>query len=297
MHADAEWLAFLRSQFSPDASALVYLSQGWFSQAYAFSAGGSEYILRLNEWEVDFKKDAFAAQHLDAPDLPVPPILNTGRFDRRFFYAIAPRCPGKGIDAWDLETKRRLVPALFAALDALRRVDASSCAGWGLMDGEFKGMFPSWRAYLHAVYNQKFSYELEELADTFFEPDLYWATVAAMERLFPFLPPQKWLIHGDFGGHNIISDGERLTGVLDWAEARLGDYLFDLANLEYWSEGIPYRELWREHAARQGLEEPYFEERMRCYNLYSAACDLRLSAHRNVYGDYLFAKAKVNLFL
>ena len=100
------------------------------------------------------------------------------------------------------------------------------------------------------------------------------------------------VVHGDFGHENIISDGERITGVLDWAEARLGDPLYDIANLDYWSEGDPFAAQWQEYATRHGIEEPHLAERLRCYILYSAAGDLRLSAHRNAPQDYRWARAK-----
>jgi hygromycin-B 4-O-kinase len=284
---------FLQAHFHPGAEEVTFLSAGWFSQAYAFHAGGQAYIVRLNAWLVDFQKDVFAMRFA-SPTLPVPRVLFLERFDDRRYAAITPRCAGRDLSQWDADTRRRLVPQMFAILDELRAWDATSLPGWGLTGGEMQGQFTSWSAYLQAIYNQKFSYRLEDLAGTFFEPGLYQTVLAAMARDFRYLPEQKWLIHGDFGDNNLVSDGECITGVLDWAEARLGDYLFDIANLDYWSrpDGIPYAHLWHEHAARQGLEEPYFAERMRCYSLYITAHGLRLSAYRDDYEDYCWAKTK-----
>jgi aminoglycoside phosphotransferase (APT) family kinase protein len=150
-------LAFLQSRFSPDAAELSFLKEGWFSQAFGFSAGGQKYILRLNSWEVDFQKDAFAGEHLAGLGLPIPRILQTGRFDERLFYAIAQRCAGRDLSDWDGDTRRRLeapvpqrVPVLFAALDALYRWDASALPGWGLTGGDMHGRFASWPEYLLA---------------------------------------------------------------------------------------------------------------------------------------------------
>lgn len=292
-------LNFLRARFSAGAEDLTFLKEGWFSQAFGFLAAGQAYIVRLNSWEVDFQKDVFAGERLAGPGLPVPRVLQTGRFDARLFYAITPRCPGRDLSDWDAGTRRRLAPDLFAGLDALYRWDASTLPGWGLTDGRMHGLFPSWPAYLGAIYNQKFCYELSDLAGTFFEPDLYAAALEAQQRDFHCLPAQKWLLHGDYGYNNVISDGQTITGVLDWAEARLGDYLYDLCNLDYWEDsGIPYIQLWQEHVARgggptRGEPEPFFEERLRCYTIGSAAHDLRLSAYRDDYEDYLLAKRKL----
>jgi hygromycin-B 4-O-kinase len=285
-------LSFLRSHFSPTAAQLTFLSSGWFSQAYAFSADGSEYILRLNAWQVDFQKDAYAAAHLAGPDLPIPPMLRLDRFDAQRFYAITPRCPGRGMNELDAAAQLRLLPQLFDALADLHQRSTADLPGWGLTGADFRGGFASWPAYVLSLHNHKFHYTLESLEGTFFEPDFYRAVLAEVERLLPFLPAQKSIVHGDFGWHNLVSDGERLTGVLDWAEARLGDPLYDVVNLEYWSPEIPFCELWRAYAARHAIAEPNFDERRRCYILAGAAGDLRLSAHRGDFEDYCFARAK-----
>ena len=36
-----------------------------------------------------------------------------------------------------------------------------------------------------------------------------------MDELLPYCTTQKHLVHGDFGFHNTISDGQAITGVLD----------------------------------------------------------------------------------
>lgn len=50
-------------------------------------------------------------------------------------------------------------------------------------------------------------------------------------------PETGWLtlVHGDFHMRNLLIEGERVTGVVDWEVARLGNPLFDLAYMS-----IPY---------------------------------------------------------
>ena len=43
------------------------------------------------------------------------------------------------------------------------------------------------------------------------------------EKLMSFCGDQKHLFHGDFGFDNVLSDGSRVTGVLDWAECGYGE--------------------------------------------------------------------------
>ena len=39
---------------------------------------------------------------------------------------------------------------------------------------------------------------------------------------------------GDFGSNNVLTDGSRITGVLDWSEAMIGDGMYDVANILFW---------------------------------------------------------------
>jgi Ser/Thr protein kinase RdoA (MazF antagonist) len=37
------------------------------------------------------------------------------------------------------------------------------------------------------------------------------------------------LLHGDLGSHNVLTDGDRLLGLIDWEDALSGDPVYDLA--------------------------------------------------------------------
>jgi len=111
------------------------------------------------------QKDALAAAQSAAPPaLPIPPVLQIGAFERTLAFAVTKRAPGVTLAALDDTALLALVPALFAALDALGQVDTRPFAGWGLTNAEGQGLFGSWPAYLHALHNQKFHYDWPALA-------------------------------------------------------------------------------------------------------------------------------------
>ena len=59
------------------------------------------------------------------------------------------------------------------------------------------------------------------------------------------------------------------TAILDWADDLLGDFIYDIAYLDFWSvANLPYGALWQEHAISRGQHVENFEERIRCYMLY-----------------------------
>ncbi len=54
------------------------------------------------------------------------------------------------------------------------------------------------------------------------------------KKIFSNITPT--LVHGDLIIHNLLTDGRRLTGILDWECAQYGDYFYDLARIIYYQE-------------------------------------------------------------
>ena len=59
------------------------------------------------------------------------------------------------------------------------------------------------------------------------------AIIQNLESQSIFQLAKVTLVHGDLMIHNLLSDGKRLTVVLDWEFALWGDPDFDLARLWY----------------------------------------------------------------
>jgi aminoglycoside phosphotransferase (APT) family kinase protein len=51
------------------------------------------------------------------------------------------------------------------------------------------------------------------------------------------------LVHGDIHEHQLLADGDRITGILDWETARVDHPFWDF-DLGEWGTG-----LWRQHRA------------------------------------------------
>ena len=110
-----------------------------------------------------------------------------------------------------------------------------------------------------------------------------FAQEAEMIARLPKCRSYRAVVHGDFGFDNLMCLDGRVTGVLDWAEARIGDPLYDLANLDYWSR-LPLGDLWRERV--RGSDVPDFEDRMIVYLLNIGLGSMVISAHLKDEQDY-----------
>jgi aminoglycoside phosphotransferase (APT) family kinase protein len=86
-------------------------------------------------------------------------------------------------------------------------------------------------------------------------PPVVTGALAWLSRRIPDPPAQPAIVHGDFRMGNLVVDGDRLTGVLDWEMAAPGDPLSDLGwcFIPVWEPpGIDEQALVRRYAERSG---------------------------------------------
>jgi hypothetical protein len=179
------------------------------------------------------------------PALPIPAVLELGEaFDG--YYAIAERVYGGYIDDVDEAQMRSLLPALLAALDAMRLADLSHTTGYGGWDVAGNAPHVSWRSALLDVANDRPGDRIHgwraRLAASAMGSGPFDVAYRRLESLAGGLPDVRCLIHSDLLHYNVLVEGERITGVLDWGCAMTGDFLYDLAWLCFWQ---PWYSAWQ----------------------------------------------------
>jgi hygromycin-B 4-O-kinase len=90
----------------------------------------------------------------------------------------------------------------------------------------------------------------------------------------------------------LAADG-RIIAVLDWLDAKYGDFLFDVAWLDFWSPDRDLRGLFAAHYAEQGVAVPEYDGRILCYELYIALDSLRFCAKAGDEGGYRWARERI----
>lgn len=279
--------AFLHARFGPGAR-ISAMRPGEWSAVYAVHTAGADLVARFSAFDEDFEKDAFVARYASAA-LPIPPIIEWGRCPPGF-YAIAPQMLGEHIDRIDAARLRRVLPSLFAALDAMRTVDLSAASGFGGWRADGRIGHPTWRAFLLAVATDPSTRGgLRPRAQLAGAP----AALAAfdegfvlMRSLIEHCPEERHLIHDDLMNRNVLVGADRVTAVLDWGSSLYGDFLYDIAKLVFYQ---PWRPEWgsidfsaeaRAHYDAVGLAVPSFAERVQCYCLRIGLADMAYSAFR-----------------
>jgi hygromycin-B 4-O-kinase len=208
------------------------LPEGLVSQVFAFRHAGEALVVRVGPERAAYEKDAFVAQACARPGLPIPEVVAVEPLGDDLTFCISRRAAGVRLHDMPLADAERLAPALLASLDEIGRADVATLAGHGVFNAIGHGRHASWRDHL-LRFNAGADAWLPRLPAADAAATL--RALAEIERLAPAEPP-RGLVHGDLGGANLIVDGARVTGVIDWDRALLGDPAYDAANLFFWGE-------------------------------------------------------------
>lgn len=279
--------SFLQEKFSGQSSPPELLPGGESSQAFSFSANGKEYVIRVSKHsDESFKKDAYAHQNFCSAKLPIPEIVEIGTLDDQFF-AVSEKVQGKWVQDLSKEEYEKALPDLMAKLGAIHSVNVASTQGYGKWDGEGHGKHRSWKEFILS---------LGEYADSFPEKDVWDRIYSRIEELVEFCPEERNLVHGDYGYDNVLSDGKKITGVIDWGEAKYGDVLYDVAWMNFWAQDYSplknFNEFFKRFQEARGITYNNFEARVRCYELSAGLLATSFYAYSNQKEKYDFGKER-----
>lgn len=279
-----EVIAFLKKYFDPGVQVIEFLKGGELSQAFAFSASKGDFVIRINKDKYTFEKDEYAFEHFAGINIPVPKILEIGQFNEKLFYAISKRALGKTFDLLDKETTLKLLPKLIETLDKIHATKIET-GKYGYWDSFGKANIDSWKEFI--------LHRDDEFVSSRPEDNFIKRLHQLISDLEKYLPEERYLVHGDFGFNNLVTDGEIITGVLDWGESVYGDFIYDVAWLSFWPSEVNFAEIFREHYKNKSQGVKFFEERLRCYELQIGLGSLGFFAKSEQKDDYEWTKDKL----
>ena len=294
--------AFLAAQMGGEIAGVERIARGEWSRAYFFRHRDRAYVVRFGAHLEDFAKDRLAAG-FRAPALPVPAVLAVGEAFGGY-YAISERLYGAYIDGASGAQMRALLPALFAALDAMRLVDLTGTTGYGGWGADGNAPFADWRTALLDVGQDRPADRIAgwraALAASPTGAAPFDEAYEQLRALAAYSPPERHLIHSDLLHYNVLVAGDRITGVFDWGCGLYGDFLYDLAWFCFWApwfpawNGIDFRREALRHYAASGLAVPHFEARLRACQLHIGLGGQAYQAFKG-YWDDLEATARRTL--
>jgi aminoglycoside phosphotransferase (APT) family kinase protein len=184
------------------------------------------------------------------------------------------------LESLDAEAWRRLLPAFWRALDAMRE-QPEQWPEWLLEQPKLgEGPGGRWGAQLLASLEDRPGERVSGWRATLagFEglDALFADARARFVELLALCPTGGHLIHSDLLNRNVLvaEDGTRLSAVFDWSCQRRGDFLYDIAWLTFWAPWHPglaatdIRASALEHFSAVDVAVPRFDERLSCYELH-----------------------------
>jgi hygromycin-B 4-O-kinase len=239
-------------------------------------------------------KELFIQRLLAASPVPVAPILHVGRLGD-LHYAISRRMVGAPLTALPPGAFEDVFPALVQTLDDIHAVDISATSGFGIFGDNGVGFFPSWRASLASIREEEPEWDFYGkwhtlYETTFLERDVWDAIYERMMEMLAVCPEERSLVHGNYGFGNVLAENGRITAVLDWLDAKYGDFLFDVAWLDFWSTELNLRGRFATRYAERGIAMPHYDERILCYQCYIALDGLRFFAKRQSEDSYRWVR-------
>jgi hygromycin-B 4-O-kinase len=297
---ETQVLTLLRTHFSPSVTDLTPVEGGGVARTFAFRANGQDYIVRFNLDKMltsNFPKEAYLWQKLASTRVPIPPVIQVGRLGELHF-AISRKMPGKTLFHFTPQEIEQMFPQIMEVLDAMHSVNVSDTQGYGVFNDRGEGMANSWHTFLEMIaheedehdYYGKWHYLFDE---TFLERAIFEQIYQHMLRLLDFCPEERYLVHGSLSLANLLALNGKLTAVLDWLDAKYGDFLYDIAILDYWSPSLGVREHFQHHYQERQITVSRYEERLLCYQCYISLDAMRFFAKSDQEKSYQTIRARI----
>lgn len=235
-------------------------------------------MIRINKCIVGFQKDAYAYSHFQSAKAPIPKVTQLGYIDERHAFCLTEKMPGITLQDVDGQMLKRLLQPTTDVWFALADCAINHTTGFGDFDAWGQGIYSMWSQFLLSILDLQIS----NWSDVF-PPEsqkIFEEVLAAFTSLVPYCPEERSLIHGDFGANNVLTDGQHITAVLDWANAKYGDPLFDVATALFWSPWLDCMAAQAAYFEPYTSRLPHSHERLVCYQLYIGLAEIYDSALR-----------------
>lgn len=293
-------LNLLSRYFKQPAVGMAPVDSGPMMRTFSFAIGKEEYLIRFNKDNMltsNLPKEEYITRKLAPTRIPVRPIVQTGRLGELFF-AISRKVPGKVAASMPAQEVKRLLPQIISTLDSIHHVDVSDTSGYGVFDLLGRGMSMSWRGFLELIAKEEderdyFGKWHHLFDDTFLERNLYERIYDRMTSLLDYCPSERYLVHGSYSLYSILVDDGRITAVQDWFDARYGDFVYDIAGLDFWFPWLGVREAFQLYYKEREVEVPSYPERMLCYECYVALGGMRFFAFAGNEPSYRTARSLI----
>ena len=256
---------------------LTPLKGGEWSAAYKFSEKGSDFVIRLSHTTENFYRDSIAARW-SSQRLPIPQIIRMGRCQDHY-YAISPFFRGEPFEMLSAADLEKTIPDFLSMMATLQSVSLDSTEGFGTITPQGQGAFRSWSDALLDVSDDRpdslthgWKKKLAMIPAAQKKYDRFYNQLV---KLVSFCPEQKHPIHSDLLYQNLLVDNHRISAVLDWGCAMIGDPVYDIGIFSFFEPWYPsftqvnlIKRMQDQYLAQSPDNSRNFKQRMVAYQIH-----------------------------
>jgi hygromycin-B 4-O-kinase len=281
----SEVIDVLHKHFSSEVREITLIEgKGNISTVFSFGLFDKEYVIKFSDSAGEFETEKFISNLLCSQGIPFPLCVELGR-SKSFHYVISERISGQNLNSCSYEQQIRMLPEVIQILTRLNHVNLGTTKGYGMINSSGDGSHNSWKEHIVATYAEdqedsfwqgwyglfKTSCLEKEVFDECYNRLLAYSTYNEQHRYF---------IHGDFHQYNIMSNGQRITGVID-SNGKYGDFLIDLATLDWHIKTHLRQDVvqrYQDYQEKICIAIPNFKERLIGAQYYNGLAGLRFYA-------------------
>ena len=294
---------FLDKKFDFKVDNLEFLKGGEFSQAFSYDVRERSHVIKIRNTRKQFEKEFVAYETIKEKDntIPIPRIFDIGVFqeneNENLYYCISEKVEGKILTEYRYSEMKIIDPFLIRMLIKIHQVDISDTKNFGKWTKFEQTSFKSWKDYILDFIRDQKVYWNKIYSNGIFEKELHETLGKEIEELMEFSSEKRYLVHGDYGYDNVLATPQgKITGVIDWEHSMFGDFVYDIAWLDFWGfvQENNYRKIYKRiHDKISNEEITNYDERVRCYRLYIGLGALAFFSDSNQKRSYLSAKERI----
>lgn len=256
---------FIESIYACCVSNITEIQGGAVSQSFSFFDQNQAYIIRFNYRDLGFYKDDYAARHFSSETVPIPQVIKIGKYQEHF-YCLSEKAPGATLDTFSNTGEQALLPCTLKTLKTIHSIKVAPEAGYSYLDRFGQGECKTWQSHLlDKIENPYYSWE-EKIKQGLMDEDTFRKAKETILNLLQYLPEScQHILHGDYGSDNLLIHENKVSAVIDWNNSLIGDWVFDIAYLEYWNPEIGYIVKARELYEDTNFSLKHFNHRAFCY--------------------------------
>jgi thiamine kinase-like enzyme len=264
------------------------ISQGYIKQSAIIQSNNKKYILQFDT--SPFTSNLKLSEKLVKTNrFEMKKVLRTGQFGG--YFELCNFIEGNTYKNNKHMTKKQMKELLYA-LKEIHLSDVSHIKGYGWLDKQ-GGSFETAEEFVNEFIGLETKGYWKDwyllCNSTFLEEKVIDLILAELKRVKEYLYPYRYLVHADIHYGNLIYKNEHLNGIIDWDNAFIGDFIFDLAFVQSVYPQIDLYPLIKD-VYNDELDMNDFKERFYASTLLNALDGLRFTAKFDLKDSYQYQK-------